>query len=175
MAPTDTPKGPLGATWCARDTHAPHWGSVKSKKRGKWQKRLKMTKFAHIRHARRRAVGRWTQMHLTRKALGVGSRHSNPTEPPLWPSIRAQKQRNRGGVDFELAGLEIHAIWCPFTPALYTSKTSKKTKDTADTKAPCALLHVERHFPHLGGYAYQFIWPLALSFPGYSGTDFSGL
>ena len=136
-----------------------------------------MTKFAHtrIRHARRRAVGRWTQMHLTRKVLGVRSRHSNPTEPPLWPSSRAQKKAKSNTASFELEGLEKHAIWCPFTPALYTSKASKKTKDTADTKAPCALLHVERHFPHLGGYAYQFIWPLALSFPGYSGTDFSGL
>ena len=77
--------------------------------------------------------------------------------------------------DFELAGLDLHAIWCPFTPALCTSKTSKKTKDTADTKAPHALLDVERHLPHLGGYAYQFIWPLALSFPGYFDADFGGL
>ena len=38
FAPTNTPKGPPGATWCARDTHTPHWGFIKAKKRGKWQK-----------------------------------------------------------------------------------------------------------------------------------------
>ena len=33
------PQRPPGATWCARDTHTPHWGFIKAKKRGKWQKK----------------------------------------------------------------------------------------------------------------------------------------
>ena len=97
FAPTTTLKGPPGATWCARDTHTPHWGFIKAKKRGNGKKRLKMAQFPHIQHARRRTLGRRTQMHLTRKVLGVRSCPSKPTEPPLWPSSRAQKQRNPAG------------------------------------------------------------------------------
>ena len=58
---------------------------------------------------------------------------------------------------------------------LCTPQAAKKNVDKADTKAPRALLDVERHLPHLGGYAYQFIWPLTLSFPGYFDADFGGL
>ena len=82
---------------CQGHTHTA-LGLCKGQKEGEMaKKRLKMAKSAHIRHARRRAVGRWTQMHLTRKVLGVRSRHSNPIEPPLWPSSRAKKRRNRTG------------------------------------------------------------------------------
>ena len=69
-------------------------GLDKGQRGGNGKKRLKMAQFPHIQHARRRALGRQTQMHLTRKVLGVRSCPSNPTEPPLWPSNRAQKQRN---------------------------------------------------------------------------------
>ena len=82
---------------CQGHTHLA-LGLYKGQKEGEMaKKRLKMAQFPHIQHARRRALGRQTQMHLTRKVLGVRSCPSNPTEPPLWPSNRAQKQRNPRG------------------------------------------------------------------------------
>ena len=77
--------------------------------------------------------------------------------------------------DFELAGLDLHAVLWLFMLVLCTPQAALKNVDKADTKAPRALLDVERHLPHLGGYAYRFIWPLALSFPGYFDADLGGL
>ena len=109
--PPKAPQVPHGVP----GTHTHRTGALSRPKRGGMaKKRLKMAQFPHIQHARRRDLGRRTQMHLTRKVLGVRSCPSNPTEPALWPSSRAQKQRNPAGWILSWLGLN-NTPFCGFS------------------------------------------------------------